>query len=138
VTDFWWHNHCGYAARDGFYSDGRRKKIYAQHSIMESMLGRALLKGEVVDHINGDKRDNRRENLRIVEHFQNIQNQRRGKFRGTTWHKKIKKWSARVMFRYKNLYLGVFDDRYEAARVASEKRKELGFLEGADPASRGL
>ena len=39
--------------------------------IMGRVLGRELQAGEYVDHINGDKLDNRRENLRLVTKAQN-------------------------------------------------------------------
>lgn len=74
----------------------------------------------VVDHINGDKLDNQRHNLRIATDMQNSQNTqkqkgRSSKYKGVVWDASRQKWKAQIKHENKNTNLGRFDSEEEAA-----------------------
>lgn len=55
------------------------KRVQEHRYIMEQHLGRKLTKVEVVHHINEDKRDNRIENLEIMDARTHMSHHKRGK-----------------------------------------------------------
>lgn len=85
----------------------------------------ALFYGEwpanLIDHINGNKSDNRICNLRDVDFQTNVQNitaptvRNRSGFRGVHWDKYNKKWRASVKFNGRSIFAGLFDDVKEAS-----------------------
>lgn len=83
---------------------------------------------ETVDHINGDPGDNRIENLRAATQAENVINSFRHSpsgERGVKWRKDLGKWEAGVTLARKYTYLGVYQDKAQAAQVAREARKKL-------------
>jgi hypothetical protein len=75
-----------------------------------------------VDHINHDRLDNRRENLRFATASQNTANRDlggRGKsgYRGVHWSKQRRKWRADIHVAGRQIYLGLFEDAEAAARA---------------------
>lgn len=75
-----------------------------------------------VDHINGNTLDNRRENLRACEHWQNGCNQARNSrnrsgFRGVCWHSYNRIWVAQIRIDQKNVTIGNSHDILEAALI---------------------
>ena len=82
-------------------------------------------KDKVVDHINHDKLDNRKCNLRICTQQQNTINKCKSKVNtsghtGVSWHKKGNKWQVHICVNNKQMHLGVYDDLEEAIKVRKE------------------
>lgn len=78
--------------------------------------------GSDIDHINGDRRDNRAANLRVVSRQVNLQNQR-GTTLGTSYHRRDQKWAAQIQVGNKKTFLGYFNTAEEArARYVHAKR----------------
>lgn len=77
--------------------------------------------GEVVDHINGDRLDNRKENLRVCSQSENLcnrgkQSNNRSGFKGVYLHAPGR-WRARIMFKGKLKELGLFDSPSDAHKA---------------------
>jgi hypothetical protein len=86
--------------------------------------------GKMVDHINGDSLDNRRENLRICDSSENAANMSpriglTSVYKGVSWDKSKGKWKADIRCRDKKLSLGRFSSEVDAAKVYNSKAKEL-------------
>lgn len=121
-----WNRHTnGYAIKGG----GNNKQ-YAHRLVLERMLDRTLMKGELCDHINRDVTDNRRTNLRLANKSINTINRgiRPDNTTGyvgvslywpTEWQVKgwSKRWSARVQRNGLVKSLGYFKTPEEAHQV---------------------
>lgn len=87
--------------------------------------------GMEVDHIDGDGLNNRRVNLRIVTHRQNIWNRKKNvnptssKFKGVSLYKKSGRWVAYIAAHGKRRHIGYFDDEEAAARAYDAEARRL-------------
>lgn len=83
--------------------------------------------GFVTDHINHDKLDNRRSNLRTSTCSENALNARSESgnasgYRGVTQSGDGKKWQARIMIKGKSIHLGLFADIQDAIRARNQAK----------------
>ena len=112
---------------DIFYAI-RREPMTGKHIYMHKQI--ILADSSVfVDHINGNALDNRKSNLRICTHRQNLCNQKLSSantsgYRGVSWNKLCGKWHAYIKVKQKRIHLGVYKDKAEAARVYNDAARE--------------
>mgnify|MGYP002855667327 CR=1 FL=1 len=79
----------------------------------------------LVDHINGDPADNRRENLRVAKSIDNQRNMRIPKhntsgFKGVSFVKEKRRYKAQISINDRSKHIGYFDTPEEAARAYDE------------------
>jgi len=87
-------------------------------------------KGLETDHIDHNKLNNQKYNLRIVTLQQNqmnrvVKNNNSSKFKGVSWHKRDKIWQSRIQLNGKPYHLGSFKNEIDAAKAYNEKAKKL-------------
>ena len=104
----------------GYCQVGWRNKMYKVHRILYSLYHEKDVDSNLmIDHINGDKLDNTKDNLRLVTNRQNQQNRvthRNGNLQGSRLHKSGK-FQALIQIRGKTIGLGVYQTEKQAHEV---------------------
>lgn len=85
--------------------------------------------GAFVDHKNGNTLDNRRENLRLATHAQNMHNRRRNakstsQYKGVSLHNQTGKWIVHIKIGPKVKHVGLFADETTAAEAYDQAARE--------------
>jgi len=103
-------------------------KIHKAHRLI-FLMHHGYLPPEV-DHINGDRADNRIDNLRAANRSENQCNRsalssNTSGYPGVSWHKKSGSWAVRLMKNGKTHALGYFKDLELAGLVSEEARAKF-------------
>lgn len=106
---------------DGNYARRREngKKIYMHRVINNTPANMQT------DHINRNKLDNRRENLRSTNGTTNVNNSNprstnRSGYKGVWFWKERNKWEASITVNYKKIYIGLFKEKESAIMARTE------------------
>ncbi len=120
-----WYYGEGYAERSVRFVGQKNRVIQMHRVIIERKLGRQLLPGEEVDHINGDTLDNRRSSLRLADDRQQSVNSKKkcvrkgiqssSEYKGVAWSCEKQKWKVQKWFNGQCVHSEYFDDEIEAA-----------------------
>ena len=106
--------------------DNSTKKLIRLHRlVMGCVEGDSIM----IDHINRNRNDNRKENLRICNILENAQNRSVMKNNtsgvpGVTWNKKLSKWTAYITVNKKRIHLGTFKQKEKAIEIRLKAEKE--------------
>jgi hypothetical protein len=126
-----WYFQSGYAATS--IGGRKNKKMIYMHRLIMGITDNKIR----IDHINHDKLDNRKQNLRACSHSENGKNlpvrkssNKTSKYKGVYFDKSRDKWTARIKVDYKGIFLGRFDDEKQAA-LAYNKAAQTYFGEFA-------
>lgn len=118
--------------RHGYVQIGIDGRLYLGHRLAWLWVHGSFPVGEI-DHINGDKADNRIDNIRDVAHSTNMENIKKPRRSGTSGklgaHKaKGGRWHAKIQVGGKSIYLGSFGTQEEAhdEYVRAKRRLHAG------------
>ena len=107
------------------------RKSYAVHRLVWVIEHGASPDG-FIDHINGDRLDNRLSNLRCVTRQGNNQNQRLAQrsnkgsgLLGAYWNKRDKRWQSSICVDNKNRHLGNFSTAEDAHKAYLTAKRNL-------------
>jgi hypothetical protein len=140
---FWWKSYHGRQKKNvgfGNVNKGGYLRVYVcGTSLMAHRVAFALVNGEwpngIIDHINGNPRDNRFCNLRVVSYSQNCMNKKKQKnnssgYTGVYWNSRQKRWHAVIKKDRIRKHIGYFDSKEKAAAARADA-ESLIFAEFA-------
>ena len=123
----------GYVCNKTGYTRVRLKTgNYYVHRIIWELLKGPIPDKMQIDHINGNRSDNRIENLRLATQEENLKNKRLGSSNatgvmGVTINNG--KYLARVNHKGKSIRLGLFDNLNDAVKARKEAEAKYGYHE---------
>lgn len=127
-TDLSQHNWCAQYIphMDTYYAITtiKGKRLYMHREVAKNM-GLKLIAPQVVDHINRNTLDNRRNNIRQVTRCEsqmnrNRQSNNKSGYKGVSWNSRVCKWKSGITINKKRIHLGYFTDKQDAIRARKE------------------
>lgn len=131
----WNKRYAGHDALSSVDSCGYRRGFIMGNMMLAHVAAYAVHHGEYpnnVDHINGNRSDNRIKNLRSVTKRENSLNRglnsnNTSGHTGVIWLKHRHKWQAKIKIHGKQISLGHYQDKSEAITARKKAEAKYGF-----------
>lgn len=125
IKQFYWIKEHGYA-RTTVRIHKKHTRIYLHRLIMNPE------SGMVIDHIDCNSFNNRKNNLRIVTQAENNRNKRlspknKSGRTGVFWLNSSEKWMVNISYNNKSIYIGLFENKEDAIKA---RRKAEDYYYG--------
>lgn len=108
------------------YKKATHKTIAIHILVADAFIG--IDSTKVTDHINNDPLDNRLCNLQRITQRENVSKKvvnKTSKYVGVCWHKGKRKWDANICIKGKDIFIGRFDDEYQASLAYQSELEKL-------------
>ena len=121
----------------GYCQIGLSAKLYLAHRLAWLYVNGSFPKS-ILDHVNGDRTDNRIANLRVCNNSTNQENRSLGgsgaiPYLGVSFHKKTRKFRALIKFQGVLKHLGLFPTALEAHHAYLTAKKTMHTFHGWQP-----
>ena len=118
----------GHVGKRGYKYLSVYKRKYYVHRVIWLMHYGTFPKA--IDHIDGNRLNNRIENLRECSNSENLCNSKiksnnTSGFKGIHWFKPKQKWRARLSLNKKEYHVGYFDEKEDAINAILEARLKI-------------
>ena len=112
----------------GYLRTKINRRQYLNHRLIYLLFTGEL--PECIDHIDGNKVNNKIENLRKATNSQNNCNAKISKrntsgHKGVTWHKLKNKWQAQIYLQGTNYFFGLYDNIEDAVKAVRDNRQNI-------------
>ena len=122
----------GHTSSNGYVRVFVNGKGLLAHRVALVMSGIVIPDGYEVDHLDGSRKNNKLNNLRVVTRAENNKNvtvrkDNKSGVTGVQWNKHTKKWLAVIWVDKKSVYLGSFINLGDAAKARADAERKYGF-----------
>lgn len=121
----------GSLSKDGYRRVYICGKTYPEHHVAW-ILAYGKWPDGTIDHINGNRSDNRLDNLRESDPLEQMRNRaiprnNTSGVHGVTMHKLANRWQSSIQIKGKYIHLGLFDNLADAEKERKSAEDRFGF-----------
>lgn len=118
--DFEWLSQWRWYFKGGYACRSDKRLTIRMHRLIL-----ATQEGDFCDHVDGDRLNNQKSNLRLCTFAENMFNKgayrtNTSGFKGVVWEKESQKWAARIALNKKRITIGRFHTKEQAALAYNE------------------